>query len=188
MKILIVDEGDRSLEPALALLTAAGHEVRCETESTRHLLLRVDSFRPDIVLIDTDSPSRDVLEQLCVLTAHNPLPMVMFSSDSSSQSISAATDAGVTAYIAQHIDIERLEPILAVAQARFNREQKLREQLEATAQRAADRKLIDTAKGMLMAAHNLSEEDAYRKLQQSAMDQCTPMCTVAERLIRALAL
>jgi len=187
VKILIVDDSNRSLEPALAILVAAGHEVQCEIESTRHLLLRVDGFRPDIVLIDTDSPSRDVLEQLCVLTAHNPLPMVMFSADSSSQSIVAATDAGVSAYIAQHIDSTSLEPILAVAEARFRREQKMREQLDAAAQRANERKLIDTAKGMLMAAHDLSEEEAYRRLQQSSMDQCTPMCTIAELLLRALA-
>jgi response regulator NasT len=171
----------------LALLVAAGHDVVCETESTRHLLVRVDSFRPDIILIDTDSPTRDVLEQLCILTAHNPLPLVMFSGDSSSQSIAAATDAGVTAYIAQHIDTARLEPILTVAEARFRREQKLRDQLETAAQRAEERQLIDTAKGMLMAAHDLSEDEAYRKLQQSSMDQCTPMRIVAARLIKALA-
>lgn len=186
MKILIVDDGDCSLEPVLVQLAAAGHELQCETENTRHMLMRVDSFRPDLVLINTDSPSRDVLEQLCVLTAHNPLPMVMFSSDSSSQSIAAATDAGVTAYMVQDLDISGLAPILAVAEARFRREQKLREQLEAAALRAEERKIIDTAKGMLMAAHDLSEEDAYRRLQQCAMEQCTPMRTVAERLLRAL--
>jgi response regulator NasT len=186
MKILIIDDGNRSLEPALAVLAAAGHEVVCESESSRHLLLQVDRFLPDIVLIDTDSPSRDVLEQLCILSTHNPLPMVMFSSDSSSQSIGAATDAGVTAYMVQHIDIAGLEAVLAVAEARFRREQKMREQLEVAAERAAERKLIDTAKGMLMAAHRMSEEEAYRTLQQSAMDQCQPMWAIAERLVKAI--
>jgi len=186
MKILIIDDGDRSLDPVLELLTMAGHEVSCETESTRNLLMQVDRFRPDIILIDTDSPTRDVLEQLCILTAHNPLPMIMFSGDSSSQSIVAATDANVTAYIVQHIDIARLQPILAVAEARFRREQKLREQLDAAAQRAQERKMIDTAKGMLMVVHELSEEEAYRRLQQSSMDHCLPMAAVAERLIKAI--
>jgi len=186
VKILIVDDGDCSLEPVLALLAAAGHELQCETENTRQMLMRVDQFRPDIVLINTDSPSRDVLEQLCVLSAHNPLPMVMFSSDSSSQSIAAATDAGVTVYMVQDIEIAGIVPILTVAETSFRREQKLRQLLEAAALRAEERKVIDTAKGMLMAAHDLSEQEAYRRLQQCAMDQCTPMRTVAERLIRAL--
>lgn len=185
MKILLVDDSSRSLEPVLEALRLAGHEAESEIDPGR-LLWRVDKFRPDIVLIDTDSPGRDMLEPLCILNAHNPLPLVMFSGDSSSESILAATDAGVSAYVAQHIDIERLQPILAVAEARFRREQKLRDQLEAAAQRAEDRKLIDTAKGMLMAAHALSEEEAYRRLQQAAMDQCTPLRCVAERLINSL--
>lgn len=185
MKILLVDDSHRSLEPVLEALRLAGHTAISEMDPGR-LLWQVDNFRPDIVLIDTDSPGRDVLEQLCILNAHNPLPLVMFSGDSSSESIMAATDAGVSAYIAQHIDLERLQPILAVAEARFRREQKLRDQLEATARRAEERKLIDTAKGMLMAAHSLPEEEAYRRLQQTAMDQCTPLWCVAERLIKAL--
>lgn len=185
MKILLVDDSHRSLEAVMDALSLAGHEVESELDAGR-LLLCVDRFRPDIVLIDTDSPSRDVLEQLCILTTHNPLPMVMFSGDTSSQSIVAATDAGVTAYIAQHIDMARLDPILAVAEARFHREQKIREQLEAVAQSAEERKLIDTAKGMLMAAHALTEEAAYRRLQQSSMEQGKPMRVVAERLIKAL--
>jgi response regulator NasT len=183
MKILLVDDSSRSLEPVLEALRLAGHEVESEHDPGR-LLRRVDQWRPDIVLIDTDSPGRDVLEPLCILSVHNPLPLVMFSGDSSQASIVAATDAGVSAYIAQHIDIERLQPILAVAEARFRREQKLRDQLEAAAKRAEDRKLIDTAKGMLMVAHGLSEADAYRRLQQSAMDQCAPLRCVAERLIK----
>ena len=181
-----MDDSHRSLEPVLEALRAAGHEVESESDCGR-LLWRVDSMRPDIVLIDTDAPGRDVLESLCILTAHNPLPLVMFSGDSSSASIEAATDAGVTAYIAQHIDIERLQPILAVAEARFRREQKLREQLEAAARRAQERELVNTAKGMLMAAHGLPEEEAYRRLQQGAMEQGLPLWSLAERLIKTIA-
>ena len=185
MKILLMDDRHCSLEPVLEALRLAGHEAESEADPGR-LLWRVDRYRPDIVLIDTDSPGRDVLEPLCILHAHNPLPLVMFSGDSSSESIVAATDAGVSAYIARHIDIEQLQPILAVAEARFRREQKMREQLAAAARRADERKLIDTAKGMLMASHTLSEEEAYRRLQQSAMDQCTPLWCVAERVIKAV--
>lgn len=185
MKILLVDDSHRALEPVLDALRQQGHVVVSEADMNR-LLFQVDCFRPDIVLIDTDSPGRDVLEQLCILNAHNPLPLVMFSGDSSHQSINAATEAGVSAYIAQHLDIQQLQPVLAVAEARFRREQKLREQLELAARRAEERKLIDTAKGMLMAAYGLVEEEAYRRLQQSAMEQCSPLWCVAEKVIKAI--
>lgn len=186
MKILLVDDGHAALEAVQRDLAAAGHEVICESDTGR-LLWCVDRERPDLVLIDTDSPGRDVLESLCVLHAHNPLPLVMFSRDASAESIEAATDAGVSAYVARNLDVAQLQPILAVAEARFRREQKMREQLEAAARRAEERQQVDTAKGMLMAAHGLAEEEAYRRLQQAAMDQGLPLWRVAEKIIRALA-
>jgi two-component system, response regulator / RNA-binding antiterminator len=185
VKILLVDDGDRHLSPLREALEASGHHIELEIHSAQSLLSRVDRSRPDVILIDTDSPSRDVLEQLCVLTSHNPLPMVMFSNDGSSQSITAATDAGVTAYIVQGIDPQRLGPILEVAQVRFRHEQKIREQMETAGQRARERRSIDTAKGMLMAAHDLSENDAYRRLQQASMHSGLPMWQVAEKLIKS---
>lgn len=186
MKILLVDDGFHFTEAVMEALQGAGYDVASETDPAR-LLARVDAFRPDMVLIDTDSPGRDVLEQLCVLHAHNPLPLVMFSNDGSQETIAAATDAGVTAYMAHPMDIQGLEPILAVAVARFRHDQKLRERLETTLRHAEERRQIDTAKGMLMAAKGLSENEAYRSLQQSAMDHGLSMSAVAERVIKAIA-
>lgn len=187
MKILLVDDGFHFTEAVTEALQGAGYEVASETDPAR-LLARVDAFRPDMVLIDTDSPGRDVLEQLCVLHAHNPLPLVMFSNDGSQETIAAATDAGVTVYMAaHHLDIHGLEPILAVATTRFRHDQKLRERLETALRRAEERRQIDTAKGMLMAAKGLSEDEAYRSLQQSAMDHGLSMSAIAERVIKAIA-
>ena len=182
MKILLIDDGDRALEPVRHALEVVGHTILLEKNSLR-LLKRVEEFHPDVILIDTESPSRDVLEPLCIVTAHNPLPMVMFSNDATSESIQAATEAGVTAYIVQHVDMARLEGILAVARARFSREQKLREQLAEQQRQTQERKAIDTAKGMLMAARHLSEVEAYQQLQQASMKLGLPMWRIAENII-----
>ena len=82
----------------------------------------VESERPDVVIIDTESPSRDTLEQLAVMNETAPRPVLMFSNDADQQLIRAAVGAGVTAYLVEGLATERLAPILEVALARFAQE------------------------------------------------------------------
>ncbi len=89
----------------------------------------VESERPDVVIIDTESPSRDTLEQLAVMNKAAPRPVLMFSNDADQQFIRAAVGAGVTAYLVEGLAAERLAPILEVALARFAGRKKLRQRL-----------------------------------------------------------
>lgn len=181
--LLVADRADR-FAPALQALRQAGVESVQEMEGALGLLRRVADFQPDIILIDTESPSRDVLESLCVVNSHAPRPMLMFSADASDASISAAMAAGVSIYSVEGIDAARLEPIMRIASARFHHDRQLSEKLGVSEHKQRERQAIDTAKGLLMARDALSEAEAYRRLRSQAMRDRRSLWEVANELLK----
>jgi response regulator NasT len=145
--------------------------VACTVEAPLELLRRIEEHRPDIVLIDTESPSRDVLEQLAAVSSAAPRPVVVFTDDSEQDAIRATLRAGVSAYIVDGIAPERLAPIMRVAMERFQAEQRLRAELEETKSRLEERKLVDRAKGILMKQRNVDEDEAFALLRSLAMQR-----------------
>ena len=138
---------------------------------------------PDVIIIDTDSPSRDVLEQLVVVSRDDPRPVVMSTDDAQSDSIHAAIHAGVTSYIVAGMQPERLRPILEVARARFDADRALRDELKDAQTKLAERKLIEKAKGLVMQQKGVSEGEAYRLLRKLAMDRNLKLLEVARQVI-----
>ncbi|WP_428391204.1 type IV pili methyl-accepting chemotaxis transducer N-terminal domain-containing protein [Lichenicoccus sp.] len=106
---------------------------------------------------------------LAALARMAPRPVVVFTSDVDAGKISRAVEAGVHAYVVNGYDANRLRPVLQLAQARFASEQTLRAQLADVNARFAERKLVDRAKGILMGARQLREEEAFRALRNAAM-------------------
>jgi two-component system, response regulator / RNA-binding antiterminator len=183
LRIMLVDDTQKDVSLLKEALDAAGYEVVAEEWSPATLLERVGAVRPDVIIIDTDSPSRDVLEQVVVLSRDDPRPIVMFTDDANSETIQAAIKAGVTAYIVAGMQPERLKPILEVAQARFEADRALRQELKAAQGRLAERKIIEKAKGIVMQQKQISEEAAYRLLRKLAMDRNLTLLEVAQQLI-----
>jgi len=143
----------------------------------------VEEQRPDVVIIDTESPSRDTLEQLAVMNETAPRPVLMFSNDGDQQLIHAAVGAGVSAYLVEGLEAARLAPILEVALARFARDEQLRKRLADAENELADRKLIDRAKRLLMDRRKMTEPEAYAMLRKRAMDEGMKLAEVARQLV-----
>ena len=160
LRILLIDDTPRKIGRLKSALIEAGFEVIDESGLTIDLPERVEAIRPDVVLIDTDSPGRDVLEQVVLVSRDQPRPIVMFTDDSDPDAMRQAIRAGVSAYIVEGIQAQRLKPILDVAMARFESHQAIRAQLQAREQQLAERKRIELAKGMLMKMRNCKEEEA----------------------------
>ena len=171
MRILLVDDTGKDLELLRDALVDAGHTIVGECDDALSLLALVGEAQPDVIIIDTDSPTRDVLEQLFVVSRENPRPIVMFTDDGDAATIRAALDAGVTTYIVEGLQPHRVRPILEVAKARFDADRALRAELDEARSELVARKRIERAKGLLMKARGLSEDDAYRALRKLAMDQ-----------------
>ncbi|MDR3411139.1 MAG: ANTAR domain-containing protein [Formivibrio sp.] len=184
-RILLINDTPMHIGRLHESLTEAGYEVVAEVQSAIDLPQAVAQYRPDVIIVDAESPSRDALEQLCAVNAAAPRPIVMFTEERDQAVIRAAVQAGVTAYVVDGLSPSRLQPLLDVAIARFQEEQQLRSKLDASEKKLAERKLIDKAKGILMAKRGLSEEAAYQMLRSYAMERGQRMGDVARQLIDA---
>ena len=184
LKVLLVDDtSDRASALKAVLATMEGIELACTLDSALELPGRVAEHKPDIVLIETESPSRDVLEQLAVVSINAPRPVVMFTDDAQGEAIRSALRAGVSAYIVDGIAPERLDPIMRVAMERFEADQALRAELEDTKARLAERKLVERAKGILMKHRGIDEGTAYAALRNLAMERGIRIGEAARQVI-----
>jgi response regulator NasT len=183
LRVLLVTDTNKPIGDLREALTRLGYHMLAEVATPAALPAVVASERPDVVIIDTESPSRDTLEHLAVMNRTAPRPVLMFSTDGNQQLIRSAVDAGVTAYLVEGMASARLAPILEVALARFEHEEKLRQRLAKVEHELADRKLIDRAKRLLMDNRKLSEQDAYASLRRRAMDQGIRLAEVARQLL-----
>jgi response regulator NasT len=164
-------------------LLEAGYNIIASFPADIHLPERVAQMQPDMIIIDAESDSRDVLEHVVFATRDERRPIVLFTEDQGRSSMQAAMNAGVSAYVVAGLRSERIKPVLEVAMLRFQADQKLRAELDDTRSKLAERKVIDRAKGLLMASHKLSEEEAYQKLRGIAMNKNLKLAEVAQRLL-----
>src|SRR2546422_2412135 len=118
MRVLIVDESPQRSAVLREGLERAGYEVAAALSAPIELLRAVEQVRPDVIIIDTDSPSRDVLEHVVIISRDEPRPIVMFSSDDAPDTIRDAVRAGVSAYVVDGLDAARVKSIVEVAVAR----------------------------------------------------------------------
>lgn len=176
MRVLVVDESAERAEVLREGLEQAGYEVTASLNSPVALLKTIDDLRPDVIVIDTESPSRDVLEHLVVMSQHTPRPVVMFASDSTPETIRKVVRAGVSAYVVDGLSKDRIKSIIDVAVARFENVEKLRTEL-------AERKVVERAKGLLMKLHGLDEERAFAALRKMAMDRKQTLADVARQIL-----
>jgi response regulator NasT len=185
---MLVDES-RGRSAAIAdLLQAVQCDVVACLSPDEDLLQQVARHRPDVVIIDIDLPSRDTLESLRIVQAANPRPMVMFSQDDNGDTIRRAVQAGVSAYVVDGLQANRVRPILDAAIATFDEYRRLQGELERTRSELADRKKIERAKGIVMTQRGIGEPAAYRMMRKAAMDQNRRLVEIADSIIAAEAL
>ena len=183
LRILLIDDTEKKVGRLLAALVEAGFEVIEASGLTIDLPARVETVRPDVILIDTESPGRDVMDQVVLVSRDLPRPIVMFTDEHDPGVMRQAIQAGVSAYIVEGIHARRLQPILDVAMARFESDQALKAQLHARDQQLAERKRIELAKGMLMKMRQCDEEQAYTLMRRQAMSKQQKLIQVAEQII-----
>ncbi|GHA43481.1 two-component system response regulator [Amylibacter ulvae] len=155
---------------------------------TLGLARKLRDLEPDIILIDLEDPSRDSFEQVITALGPSERPVAMFVDQTDDKMMRAAIDAGVSAYVVNGLRKDRIKPVLETAIARFHSFGRMKAELEATKTALAERKTIDRAKGLLMKARGLSEEEAYAVLRKTAMDQGRRVSEVADGLVTAAGL
>src|ERR1700704_2460529 len=185
LKLVIVDENPIRAAILEDGLREAGHVNVTRVENRTGLLARIYAIDPDVILIDLENPSRDMLEQMFQMSRVVRRPIAMFVDQSDSASIQAAVDAGVSAYIVDGLKKERVKHILDMCISRFNAFSRLQSELEKAKNAIEDRKFIDRAKGILMSAKKLTEEEAYALMRRTAMNEHKKIIDIAQAVITA---
>jgi len=185
LKIVIVDESPVRAAILADGLREAGFTQVVRIEETANLLANVYAIDPDVILIDLENPSRDVLEQMFQVSRAVRRPIAMFVDQSDSASIQASVDAGVSAYIVDGLKKERIKPILDLCISRFHAFARLQAELEKTKTALEERKVIERAKGILMRLRQISEEDAYALLRRTAMNENRKIAEIAQSVVTA---
>ena len=184
-KIAIVDESPIRAAILEEGLREAGFTDVVRIDELQSLLSRIYALDPDVIVIDLENPSRDILEQMFQVSRAVRRPVAMFVDQSDAASIQASVDAGVSAYIVDGLKKERLKPILDLCISRFNAFAKLQDELDRTKSALEDRKVIERAKGILMKLKGLTEDEAYVLLRSTAMREKKKIGEIAQSILTA---
>ena len=185
LKIAVVEPNrERALLIVDGLRAAGDFDISVIGDVTG-LARKIGELNPDVVLIDLEDPNRDILEGLTLASTPMERPVAIFVDHSDDELTRSAIEAGVSAYVVAGLQKDRIKPVLDAAIARFQMFSRIRKELDATKAALAERKLIDRAKGVLMTARGLSEEEAYGLLRKTAMDQGKKISEVASALVTA---
>ena len=188
LRVAVIEEN--SLRAAILLdgLRDAGIADVEIIDTMTHMLRRLSAVDPDVIIIGIENPSRDVLEQMFQVSKLVSRPVAMFVDRSDDGMIQAAVEAGVSAYVVDGLRKERVKAIVEMAVSRFNAFDRLQRELMAARNELVSRKTIERAKGILMRTRQLSEEEAYALLRQTAMNEKRKLVDIAQSVVTAASL
>lgn len=183
--ILVVEADEAKAKDIIdALLDAGWRNVHAIAEVSG-LEQSVKKHAPDIVLIDMANPDRDMLEHIGAASDSRARTVALFVDQTDPHLTQAALAAGVSAYVVDGLQMNRIKSVIETAIARFQMMRQMRSELDAAKQALEDRKTIDRAKGILMRQRGLKEDAAYKLMRKAAMDQGRKVIDVAQALVTA---
>lgn len=184
-RILVVEADQEKAQGIIEALIDAGWENVRALATVASLRGMIDDFDPDIVLVDVANPDRDMLEHIIMVSDTQARTVALFVDRTDEELTQAALNAGVSAYVVNGLQMDRIKPVLDTAIARFQVMRQMRSELDAAKQALEDRKTIERAKGILMRQRGMSEDAAYKLLRQTAMGQGRKIIDVAHALVTA---
>src|SRR2546422_7844910 len=182
-RVLIVDDHAPSRAAVAEAVGAQGGTVVGNGSRVEDAVRLVDKHRPDVVLLAVGLPDGDGVEAARRVMAAFPCPIVLLTSHADPDIAARAVDAGVLGFLVKPLRSAELGPALDVAVTRFSELEAVRSENEALKQKLESRKLVDRAKGLLMTRMGLSEPEAFRRIQKTAMDTRKTMAEVAQALL-----
>ena len=184
--VMVLDDRVERAALVEASLEAAGFKVVAMLTSSSGLLHQIEQHRPDVIVIDLESPDRDVLESLAIANSHNPTPIVMFSGKDEEDFVHDALRAGVTAYQKKSMTTSMVRPIIEVAVNQFRYFESMRRELMETTQQLEDHRAIERAKILIARQLGISSDEAYARMRKLAMDKNQRVADIASTALAAL--
>lgn len=186
VRVILVDDQPQRAAMVEQIMKVCDFDVVSTLSCVSGLLFKIQEHKPHVVMIDIDSPDRDILESLSLISQHNPTPVVMFSNEEDPEFIRQAINAGVSAYMVENINPEKVKPVIHVALAQFEMYQALRRQLNSTQQELNDKNILDKAKRLLMKHQKISEPEAHKNMRTLAMNNSQTLVDVAKNVTAIL--
>ncbi len=182
MSALVVTNNGPDTQAIAADLQAVGIDAKAMADCTNILQSALQSA-PDFIICFTPSPDAALFESFVSIDNVAPRPVAVFTTDPDAEKIALATRSFVHAYVVDGYSRARLRSVVHLAQARFQQERLMRQELADVNRRFDERKLVDRAKGILMGARSLREEEAYRALRSAAMESKQRIGQVSQKVI-----
>ena len=177
-----ISQAERSRALRIGLLES-GYNLIASLPADVFLADRIGQLQPDLIIVDAESEARDALEHVVFATRDARRPIVLFTDDRDTTHVRDAVAVGVSAYIVDGLASQRIRPILDVALARFEYEERLRDERDDARNALHERTVVERAKALLMERQGLGEKEAFTKLRKIAMDKGLKMAEVAQRTL-----
>jgi two-component system, response regulator PdtaR len=183
MRILVAEDETIIRLDLRQTLERAGFEICGEARDGEEAVELARTEKPDLAVLDVKMPRLDGIEAARRILAERPIPIVMLTAYGQDELVARAVEAGVFGYLVKPFRDSDLLPAIQTARARHAELEALRDEAESLADALATRKIVERAKGLLMERENLSEQDAFTRLQRASQVSGRPMKVVAEALI-----
>lgn len=180
---MLVDEGLARTEMLIESLNSEGFELAGRISCRDNLCAGVQQMKPDVIVIDMESPDELIFDQLIDVNEQYPTPVVFFAEKGETAIIKKAVKAGVGAFIVDGLTARKIRPVIELSIERFKEIRSLQTELVETRNRLEERKIVEKAKGILMQRKNVSEDMAYKSLRKLAMEQNKKLVDVARSTI-----
>ncbi|MGI8587184.1 MAG: ANTAR domain-containing response regulator [Chloroflexia bacterium] len=183
-RLIIVDDDSIIRLDLRELLTQMGYSVAGEAPDAQSAIVLAREIRPDLVIMDIRMPGElDGIDAAATLTQEQIAPVLLLTAFSDPELVRRATEAGVVGYLLKPFSEGELRPAIEVTLARFREFQLLGREAHDLREQLETRKLVERAKGVLMAQHNITEAEAFRRIQKTSMDTRRPMRAIAEAVL-----
>jgi AmiR/NasT family two-component response regulator len=187
MRILVAEDETIIRLDLREILERAGFEVCAEARDGEEAVELALSEKPDLAILDVKMPRLDGIDAARRILGERPIPIVILTAYGQEELVSRAVEAGVFGYLVKPFRESDLLPAIRAARARHAELEALREEAESLSEALATRKVVERAKGLLMAREGLSEQDAFARLRRASQVSGRPMRVVAEALIATFA-
>jgi AmiR/NasT family two-component response regulator len=186
VRILVAEDETIIRMDLRSLLEGAGFEVCAEARDGEQAVELARTEEPDLAIMDVKMPHLDGIEAARRILEERPIPIVMLTAYGQEELVTRAVEAGVFGYLVKPFREQDLLPAIQAARARHDELQALREEAESLAEALAARKVIERAKGLLMAKEQLSEQDAFARLRRASQASGRPLRVIAEAVVATL--
>ncbi len=177
--------GPQGAHPLEADLESVGIKVVGHTDLRSKMVQDIVRSAPDLVVCYDPLPDEELFKTAQAIGETAPRPMIVFTTDTDAEKIERAAQSGIHAYVINGYGLHRLRSVIHLAQARFRHEQLLHEELVDISSRFEERKLLDRAKGILMRARQVSEDDAFQILRTASMHTNQRLGQVSQSVINS---